>query len=116
MNKKKQLNLEEPPETIAGYRDEDAVNLRNRYLKVIQYHEDENGNLEGSHQEIKNYLKALADLAKLQHLHKPDKTKDDDDKKKESPFSAEEEARLDARLRETLGDSWIESKKSTSAN
>ena len=58
--------------------------------------------------EIKNYLKALTDLAKLQHLHKEDKSKEKE-KKEEKPFTKAEEKAIKDRTASVLGESWTES-------
>ena len=105
------MNKDEQSESIKPHRESDAQLLRNNYLAVINMHTDDEGNVRGTHQEIRNYLKACSDLAKLQHLLQREKD-DDKPKKKESPFSKEETAKLNARLKETLGDSWIESRES----
>lgn len=100
-------------ESIKQHRETDAQRLRNNYLAVIQLHTAEDGSLTGTHQEIRNYLKACSDLAKLQHLLQKEKDDGKGKEKKESPFSKEETKRLNARLKETLGDSWTGLKKNT---
>jgi len=106
---------DEQSESIKPHRENDAQFLRNNYLAVIKMHTDDEGNLRGTHQEIRNYLKACSDLAKLQHLLQREKD-EDKPKKKESPFSDAETKKLNARLKETLGDTWTESSDNISEN
>jgi hypothetical protein len=112
MKKEKEINPDESPESIKAYKGDDAVFLRNAYLEVIELHKQD-GKIRGTHQEIKNLLKALSDLAKLQHLLQKDKEDSGDKSKEVSPFTPDEEKELDERLTATLGDSWIESSDNT---
>ena len=95
-------------DSIKQYRETDAQSLRNNYLAVIKLHTDENGDLIGTHQEIRNYLKACSDLAKLQHLLQKEKDDGKDKVKKESPFTEAQEKAINERVDSTLNNKWNE--------
>lgn len=105
------MNKDEQSESIKPHREGDAQFLRNNYLAVIKLHTDDEGNLCGTHQEIRNYLKACSDLAKLQHLLQREKD-EDKPKKKESPFTEVQEKAINDRVAKTIPE-WNELKKNT---
>lgn len=97
-------------ERLAEWRQKHFKEMERNMQINIQIRDDPN-------EKAKDRIDASKTIARMLGTLAPEKIeKKEAPKKQESPFSAEEEARLDARLRETLGDSWIESKKSTSAN
>lgn len=98
-------------ESIKQHRETDAQRLRDNYLAVIQLHTAPDGSLTGTHQEIRNYLKACSDLAKLQHLLQKEKDDGKGKDKEESPLTKEDNKKLDTLLKETLGDKWTGLKK-----
>jgi len=98
-------------ECIKQHRETDAQSLRDNYLAVIKLHTAEDGSLIGTHQEIRNYLKACSDLAKLQHLLQKEKDDGKDKEKEESPLTKADAKKVDTLMKETLGDKWTGLKK-----
>ena len=93
LNKKK----DKQAESIKNKREDDAILLRNSYLAVINKYQKED-KIDGNASEVKVFIEACKNLARLQHLLQVDKTIEqvkEKDKKEKIPLTLTQVADLD---------------------
>ena len=92
---------------VEEHKDKDAKLLRQTYLSIIKAGSDEDGNVHGTTQEVKNVIEAAKNLARMHHLLQPDKvTQKETKEQEETPFTEAQTKEIDGRLASILGDTW----------
>ena len=94
-------------ERLAEWRQAHFKEMKTNMEVAIQIRDDREA-------KVKDRIDAIKTIARMLGTLAPEKIeKKEAPSKKESPFTPAEEERLNARLKATLGESWIESKDAT---